>query len=220
MVSFGGQTLGEVIVLRDFTAQYRVDRAKSDFIATISHELRTPLTPVRGYLDMLLLPSVAGELTETQRMFVQTIRQHVNSIGGLLNNLIMQASLDAGALDPTLLPCEVEPLVGQALQGLQSEIEAKGLALVMDLPADLPVVLVDSEQVIVALSKIVENAIRYTASGTITIRAARPPSSWRCRSLIPAPASPPMICRACLCASAAPGSSRVWSAASAAWASA
>ncbi len=165
-----GREGGEVLVLHDVTAEREVDRAKTDFIATISHELRTPLTSICGYTD-LLLRGFAGALEEEQREFLGTIRQQAQSMVDVLQNVIVIASIEAGTMKPDLQPYQVHSLVQQALATTQKSIEEKKLALNVEVPEDLPLVMVDRDHVKIVLTQLLDNARRYTDSGSVSIQA-------------------------------------------------
>ncbi len=166
----GARSGGYVCVLQDMTAEVTVDRAKTNFIGTISHELKTPLTVIRGNSD-LLLRGLAGPMDEEQRVFVDSIRHHANNMTGLVNNVIVVASLDSGLLSTELEPMELARPIGEAAFPLQGQIKAKGLALLIDLPEDLRPVLADYDQVRQVLQQLLDNARRYTSEGGITVRA-------------------------------------------------
>ncbi|GIV98316.1 MAG: hypothetical protein KatS3mg057_2973 [Herpetosiphonaceae bacterium] len=163
---------GQVIILHDVTKQYELDRAKTDFIATISHELRTPLTPIQGYLDLLFQPSIGGPLNENQLFFLQTIRQNVQVMSNLLNNVILLARIEMGNAKPEIQPVAVASAIEEALVSLRSQIEGKGLRLSVHVHDALPPLAADPHQLRIILVQIIDNACRYTEAGTITISAA------------------------------------------------
>jgi signal transduction histidine kinase len=152
------------------TAEVAVDRAKTNFIGTISHELRTPLTVIRGNSD-LLMRGLAGPLDDDQKIFVDSIRQHASNMTSLINNVIVIAGLDSGSLATDLEPTELNRPVDEAAWPLQSLIKAKGLSLKIDVPKDLPQVLVDFDQVRMIMHQLLDNARRYTSEGGIVVRA-------------------------------------------------
>lgn len=165
-----GRNSGEVLVLHDVTAEREMDRAKTDFIATISHELRTPLTSICGYAD-LLLRGFAGDLSEEQLDFMKTIRQQGQTMVDVLQNVIIIASIEAGTMTVYPQPYPVLPLVEQAIGATRKAIESKNLALIVDVPLELPSINVDRDHFKIVLVQLLDNARRYTQNGSITIRA-------------------------------------------------
>lgn len=171
VIADDGRMIGEVIVLHDITAEAAVDQAKTDFIATISHELRTPLTVIRGCVD-LLLRGVGGKPSTDQVELLEQARSRVNDMTGLINNAITIADLAVGKLTTELQPQDVWIAVERALSPLRPAFDNKGIEVRLpDLDTDLPPVLADREQLKIALGQLLDNAYRYTQSGSVTIRA-------------------------------------------------
>ncbi len=165
-----GVQLGHVYVLQDLTSEVAIDRAKTNFMATISHELRTPLTVMNGSSD-LLLRELTGPLTDEQRTLVGSIYKNAVTMTTLLNNVITLASLDSGTLAVDIELVELNHILNDVLWSHRKSIAAKGLRLVLDVPDDLPEILADPQQVRIVLNQLIDNARRYTDAGTLTIRA-------------------------------------------------
>jgi signal transduction histidine kinase len=145
-------------------------RAMMNFIGTISHELRTPLTAIRGNAD-LLLRGLAGPIDEEQQLFVDSIRQHSSNLTTLVDNMILIAGLDSGSLCSDREPIDLRRVIEEALFPFRSLLVNNGLTLTVDLPAKLPQVLADFEQVRRVLYQLLDNAHRYTQTGGVTVRA-------------------------------------------------
>src|SRR5215207_10305 len=165
-----GAQLGYVYVLQDLTSEVAIDRAKTNFMATISHELRTPLTVMNGSSD-LLLRELTGPLTDEQRTLVGSIYKHAVSMTSLLNNVITLASLDSGTLAVDLEQVDLNQLLNDLLWSHRKPIAAKGLRLVVNIPDDLPGMIADPQQLRIVLNQLIDNARRYTDAGTLAIRA-------------------------------------------------
>ena len=163
-------TMRYVCVLQDMTTEIAIERARANFIATISHELRTPLTVLRGNTD-LLLRGLLGALEDDQRMVIETMRQHTVNMTSLINNVIVIANIDSGSLTLTLEPVDLLHVVEEAVWPLQSLIKAKGLELDITIPGETPPVLADQDQLRTIMLQLVDNARRYTDSGSINIHA-------------------------------------------------
>lgn len=171
LVSEEGRTTGEVIVLHDITESVAVDRAKTDFIATISHELRTPLTVIRGFTELLLRGSGGGQLSADQADLLDQVRARAVDMTDMVNNAILIADIESGQLKTELQPQDLEMVINLALAPLRAGIEQKQLSLTLDIPADLPAVVGDREQLKRALTQLLDNARRYTEQGGITVHA-------------------------------------------------
>jgi signal transduction histidine kinase len=166
-----GQTVGEVIVLHDINEAVAVDRAKTDFIATISHELRTPLTVIRGFTELLLRGSGGEKLTLDQADLLDQVRARAVDMTDMVNNAILIADIESGQLKTELQPQDLEMVLSMALAPLRNGLDQKRLALTLELPSDLPPVIGDREQLKRALGQLLDNARRYTEQGGVTVRA-------------------------------------------------
>lgn len=167
-----GEVSGEVLVLHDITESVVVDKAKTDFIATISHELRTPLTVIRGYTELLLMGTGGDKLSADQSDLLGQVRARAVDMTDMVNNAILIADIESGQLKTERQPVDLEIIMSAAVAPLRHSFEAKGLTLKVDLPADLPPVMADREQLKRALVQLLDNARRYTEQGSVTVRAA------------------------------------------------
>ena len=164
--------VGAVTLLEDITHLREIDRLKSDFIATASHELRTPLTSVQMGVH-LLLEGAVGELTDKQAEVLQACRQDCERLDKLMQDLLDLSKIEAGEDKPQLVSLRAGDLIKQAAERLRTQVEAKGLALRVETPVDLPPVLADRTQIERVVSNLVTNAIRHTKRGEIGISAER-----------------------------------------------
>jgi signal transduction histidine kinase len=164
--------IGDVYVLQDMTSEVAMDRAKTNFMATISHELRTPLTVLGGNSE-LLLRNLVGPISDEQRILIETMRKHTLTMTALLNNVILIAGLESGSLTVDIEPVALSGILNDTLWSIRAQVVAKGLSLVVTVPDDLPRILADTHQLRSALHQLLDNARRYTDSGTIRIQASR-----------------------------------------------
>lgn len=162
--------LGAVTLLEDITHLREIDRLKSEFIATASHELRTPLTSVQMGVH-LLLEGALGELTDNQNEVLQACRQDCERLDKLMRDLLDLSRIEAGESQPQLAPVRTKDLISTAVKELRPQVETKGLGLRVEVPIDLPTVMVDRLQIERVLSNLVINALRHTKQGEITIGA-------------------------------------------------
>jgi len=163
--------LGTVSIFRDITREVEVDRLKSEFVATVSHELRTPMTAIKGYVDILTM-GAAGALDENQLHFLEIVRNNIDRLNILVNDLLDISRIEAGRV--TLNPQSVnlreiaEDVIADALR--RSQQENKPMALSLDAPTKIPAVMGDGERIRQVIGNLVDNAFNYTPSnGTIRI---------------------------------------------------
>ena len=162
----GRQGLG--IALHDVTAERRLDEMKSHLLSTVSHELRTPLASIKGFATTLLRDDVQWD-PATQREFLQIIDQEADRLSELIANLLAMSRLEAGVLRMDLDRVELPPLIEQVLEEMQPRGE--GHTLAADVPATLPTVWADGRRVRQVLHNLIENALKYSSGGEVTVRA-------------------------------------------------
>ncbi|RPJ00051.1 MAG: PAS domain-containing protein, partial [Chloroflexi bacterium] len=173
-VHMGDQYLGTVSIFRDITREVEVDRLKSEFVSTVSHELRTPMTSIKGYADLLLL-GAAGEVSEQQQRFLETIKQNADRLSVLVNDLLDISRIDQGRVELKFGPVEVEDVFNTVLAVLRgrSEEEKRPMNISAHLPQDQRLtVWGDYDKVAQIFTNLGDNAFNYTLpGGTITLSA-------------------------------------------------
>jgi len=139
-------------------------RMKSDFLANLSHELRTPLNPIVALTELVL----GTELTPEQRDYLQDVRQAAQSLLHLFNRLIELMELEGYTPVPGMVG--LASLRELAVQAIATAARAKGLGLEGGLAPGLPqAVQTDLHLLRMALLELVENAVRFTDTGTLSI---------------------------------------------------
>lgn len=148
----------------------RISRAKTEFISIASHQLRTPLTAIKGYISMIL-EGTYGRLTGRAKQPMENVYESNERLINLINDLLNISRLEAGKLK--LEPEEVSPeeLVKSVINELKIKTKEKGIYLRMEkLAKPLPKILIDRAKIRQVVLNIVDNAIRYTEKGGITIK--------------------------------------------------
>jgi signal transduction histidine kinase len=101
------------------------------------------------------------------------MRKHTLTMTALLNNVILIAGLESGSLTVDIEPVALGDVLNDTLWSIRAQVAAKGLSLVVVVPDDLPCILADTHQLRSALHQLLDNARRYTDSGTIRIQVSR-----------------------------------------------
>jgi signal transduction histidine kinase len=139
-------------------------------IQNLSHELRTPTAVIQLYTEMILSNSM-GSISPKLRDAIETVREHAQSIIRLIKDLTYMRGVDSKALHR--VPLSVQEWTVQAISHYRAIAERQGLDFQTDLPEDLPEVLGDEDYLSVALSRLVDNAIKFSPDGgTIRVRAS------------------------------------------------
>jgi signal transduction histidine kinase len=142
------------------------------FVSHAVHELRTPMTSIRGYADMLNMPGM-GEMSDMQKQCLETIRTNARRMEGLLTDVSDISKIKAGTLrmSPKMdMFKNVAMLVEKATRPIAEELHRK---LEFDIAQGLPILNLDSDLLVKALVKLIENGLRYIEreDGEVTLRA-------------------------------------------------
>jgi signal transduction histidine kinase/HAMP domain-containing protein len=161
---------GAVWTLRDITERTRLERAKSDFVATASHELRSPLTSIKGFIE--LLQSTENEnLTERQLEFIQIALQSTDRLVDLVSDLLDVARIESGQYEIHPRSCDLRETLEEVAALMQPRVDDKRQRLVVEIAERRPPALADPARVRQMVTNLVTNAHLYTGeNGTITLR--------------------------------------------------
>lgn len=168
-----GEEGAVVWTVRDATERVRLERLKSEFVATASHELRSPLTSIKGFVE--LLAATGDSLSERQREFVEIIELSTNRLVDLVNDLLDVARVEAGRVEIHRRPADMAEAVREVAMLIRPRIDEKAQTLQLELPDDLPLALADPSRVRQILTNLLTNAHLYTDSGgtlTVSLRAS------------------------------------------------
>ena len=138
-------------------------------LATISHELRTPLASIKGFASTLLAKDVIWD-QERWESFVTIIDEEASKLNELVEQVLDVSRLQAGALSIHVEPSKLSSVVEQALQDLQTHLAEH--QLIVELPPDLPPVLIDQRRITQVLVNLVANAAKYSPNGTLIVLTA------------------------------------------------
>jgi two-component system phosphate regulon sensor histidine kinase PhoR len=179
---FGGRTLavtgrplpdgGAVLALLDLTTRRRLETIRRDFVANVSHELKTPLTVISGFAETMLDP----DLSSAQRQqFVRTIQSNVVRMQRIVDDLLDLARYESGGWVPNPSPVDVRAAAADALGLVQSEADRRKLELRTAIATGAERVVADPTALRQILQNLVENAVRYTQAGSVTVFANKEP---------------------------------------------
>ena len=146
-----------------------LDKLKSQFIANVSHELKSPLTAIVGYTEYLL-DGKMGPISQPQQKGLEVIRRNLKKLTHQIVELVDITSIEAGhlALNETLF--EIKPLLEEAASNYRAEAHKKKLKILVSSPGNLRV-RGDRDRIMQVMDNLVENALKFSQSGSITLNA-------------------------------------------------
>jgi two-component system, OmpR family, sensor histidine kinase KdpD len=141
----------------------RIDTMRLALLSSVSHDLRTPLTSIKAAASSLLQKDVQWD-DETKRSFAQTIEQEADRLNRLVSNLLDMSRIEQGALKPEKELYSLKTLIYDVLERLAPLLKERVVST--DLPDDLLLVELDYVQMDEVLTNLIENAVRYTPTGS------------------------------------------------------
>lgn len=150
----------------------QLDQAKSEFVSIASHQLRTPMTGIMGYLSMLTSGDFGALKPEHGKILSDLLSESQRMIR-LINQFLNVSKIEAGKFTYVRKPVQVADLVQAEVKEVTKSATDKGLKLEMHLPkTPLPIINADGDKLQDVILNLLDNAIKYTDKGTITISVA------------------------------------------------
>jgi two-component system, OmpR family, phosphate regulon sensor histidine kinase PhoR len=150
-------------VLRDVTQRHRVEQMRVDFVANASHELRTPLASLLGFVETLQGP--ARNDAAAREKFLDIMRSQANRMSRLIDDLLSLSRIELNAHVQPDKPVELAHVVGHVADTLGPLAHDRGVALSIDKRVPQLEVRGERDELIRVFENLVENAIKYGASG-------------------------------------------------------
>ena len=159
------------ITLRSGRGRARLDRERSDLVATVAHEIRSPLTGVKGFVQALL--NRWDRLTDEQKkLMLTTVNADSDRLSRLIAELLDVARIDTGRLSLYPRPSDVEVLVGRVVASVGAGT-SRQVELVTD--GELPDIHVDPDKFTQVVTNLIENGVRH-GEGAVTVTATPLPA--------------------------------------------
>jgi len=162
-----GADFDSILVLRDVTAQAKLERARRDFVANASHEFKTPLFSLSGFIELL---DEGGLDDDQQREFLHLMRQQVDRLGHLSLSLLDLSQVEAGSVQLHPEDTDLVTLAQSIVREFQGQAATKDLAIAVEAPGGDRTAYVDSQRLAQAVRALVDNAVKFTPEGgTVTV---------------------------------------------------
>jgi signal transduction histidine kinase len=144
---------------------------KSQFLANMSHELRTPLNAVLGYTE-LMADGIYGEVPARMGTVLERVQANGKHLLGLINDVLDLSKIESGQLVLAVSDYSISDMMRSVYSAVESLARGKKLDFSVDLPSDLPRARGDDRRLTQVLLNLVGNAIKFTDSGAVAIKAS------------------------------------------------
>ena len=185
------EVIGSILVFHDMTRERELARMKTEFTSTVSHELRTPLTSILGFAKLIqrrfhtvIMASWTPETKKETRAVSQistnleVIISEGQRLTKLINDVLDISKMEAGKVDWNFARCAARSIIDQAINATSGLFDTKpSVALVQDIPDELPELVADSDRVVQVVINLLSNAVKFTDFGRITVQVATEGSS-------------------------------------------
>jgi len=162
--TFLNQTEEIVMILYDITKFKQLETIKKEFIANISHELRTPLTAIKGFIETL-----EEEEHIENIQYLDAIKRHTTRLINIVDDLLTLSELEKEGIKLELEEVRLDSLTENIVKIFEPKLKEKGLNLIIDIEKDIKPIMADPFKLEQMLINLIDNAIKYTEKGKITI---------------------------------------------------
>ena len=146
----------------------RVQKAREDFTSIVSHELRAPLATIKEGVG-LISDGADGPITDAQRSTLEIVQRNVDRMARLIVNVLDISRIESGKLSISLEMIDMKRLASDAFELMRPVAGRKGIELRLSLPDEDLFAKCDPERIKQVLVNLVDNAIKFTDSGTVDI---------------------------------------------------
>jgi two-component system, OmpR family, phosphate regulon sensor histidine kinase PhoR len=160
---------GAVAVLHDVSEIERVEKTRRDFVANVSHELRTPLTSIQGYAETLLESAPSNG---PDREFLEIIRKNAVRMATLSEDLLTLARVESGEVAFRFRPAVPAEMLEDVAKSFREIARSQRVELAIEAPSERAVE-ADTDAVHQVLSNLIDNALKYAATGGKIVLGAR-----------------------------------------------
>lgn len=168
IVSDAGAISETVLVFSDLRQIRELERMRDDFFHNIVHELRTPLATILMYARLLRARRSPADPARQER-FLGIIEKEADRLQSMVRQMLAISRLEAHQIQRSASRVNFNHIVEETLTPLAEQARDKGLQFSTVIQPDLPLILGDSELLHIILKNLVENAIKFTPAGRVTV---------------------------------------------------
>ncbi len=158
--------IGGVLIFRDITREYEVNKAKSEFVSLASHELKTPLGIMKWYMESIKDDESFNNLPAQTKEYLEDIYKSNERVLGLVRDLLDISRIDEGRVKDDPKQTDVVQTVQKTIADLKLNLDKKSLVINVDLQEpSLPAIVIDARRFGEVVENVFTNAIKYSKEG-------------------------------------------------------
>jgi signal transduction histidine kinase/DNA-binding response OmpR family regulator/HAMP domain-containing protein len=146
------------------------NRLKSEFLSNMSHELRTPLNSIMA-LSRTLTMQAKDKISSEENKYLEIIERNGKNLLTLINDILDLSKIEAGKLEIALQTFSINSIIQNIKENLSSIAKEKEIKIYLELADNLPKIESDPEKVYQILQNVIDNAVKFTQKGSVTISA-------------------------------------------------
>jgi len=154
-----------VVTLHDISEFRALEKTKRELVVNVTHELKTPLTAIKGFVE-----TMEPRAEEENRPYLEIIRRNTDRLIAIVDDMLVLSQLEAPGSKPAKEPVDARAIAGCVLKLFETRASEKGIAVTLESPDGLPAVAADPVQIEGLLLNLVDNAVKYTDRGSVTVR--------------------------------------------------
>lgn len=175
-----GDIVGAICVFRDFTKEKELERQRNEFVSTASHELRTPITATEGYLSIISDSGIC-KIDDNGKKYLEKAKNTLLSMSALVKNLLSVTKIEEGQLQVSITNFSIKELIEEVVDVFSFKANEKGIKISLFEAGDITKgggkkiigrklnVRADREMIREVLYNLIENAIKFTETGSVTL---------------------------------------------------
>ncbi|MDA8340149.1 MAG: ATP-binding protein, partial [Nitrospiraceae bacterium] len=164
-----GNLIGGIELFRDITELKRLERERKNILSMFAHDMKNPVITAEGFISRLL-SGKAGLLSETQKNYLDLVKEELDGLQGLITDFLEFSRFEATECKPVLGPFNIEASMRKHIEIAKVEAEKKNIKIFFEGYEGIPVANADAMLIGRVITNLLDNAIKYTnPGGAVTI---------------------------------------------------
>ena len=156
---------GMLVILHDISREKLIEQMKTEFVSLAAHQLRTPLSIIKWIIKMFLDGDL-GKINKEQKEFLKSAYNSNQRMIKLIDNLLNVARIEEGRYISETKSVDIEKIIQELIGLYKKTAKRKGLKISFKKPKNKPpLIKLDAEKIKIAISNLIENAVKYTLKG-------------------------------------------------------